>query len=66
LCTLNKIFVSFVQLCIIGGVNDVELSNPKLPNQQGVLSICEGALLVIKPTCGPPRKGACEVRLTNK
>ncbi len=47
-------------------MNDVELSNPKLPNQQGVLSICEGALLIIKPTCGPPRKGACEVRLTNK
>jgi hypothetical protein len=59
-------FVSFVQLCIIGGVNDVELTNAKLPNQQCVLNICEGALLIIKPTCGPPKKGACEVRLTNQ
>jgi hypothetical protein len=59
-------FDSFVQLFIIGGMNNVELSNAKLPNQQDVLNICEGALLIIKPTCGPPRKGACEIRLTNQ
>lgn len=56
---LNNTFVSYVHLCIIGGVNDVKLSNAKLPNQQGVLNICEGgAFVTSKPVPMPPRKGA--------
>jgi len=45
-------------------MNDVKLSKAKLPNQQGVLNICEGgAFVTIKPVPRPPRKGALGVRL---
>jgi hypothetical protein len=45
-------------------VNDVKLGYAKLPNQQGVLNICEGgAFVTIKLVPRPPRKDALGVRL---